>query len=247
MRFDGERRSALPFAAVSQDDLSEIERAIAGSEATLVYGTAPEAIAEDAFARLGCTSLGPLPEVVRPVKVGPLPLFLPFRRGRRSGVREILVDDPRVTRLWDRFSIDIGVAVERTARWFGPRIFGRSGYRVFVFEDGDRYVIRALCAFRVIGDRGVIAELLHDRSLAGMRAASHLVGLALRELHDAGARTVHAWSLPQSGSFPILTLHAFTPRRSPLHIGVRALDPSVAALVEERGHWYLSGLDFEDT
>jgi hypothetical protein len=184
--------------------------------------------------------------------MGRLPLLLPFGRSRRSGVREIFVDDPRVTRLWDRFSIDIGVGIERNARWIGPRIFGRpdAGYRVFVFEDGDRYVIRALCIFRMADGpegkkRGFIVELLHDRSITGMRAASHLVGIALRELSDAGADAVHAWSLTHSGSFPILARHAFVSDagRAKLRMGVRALDPSVAHVVEERGLWYVSALD----
>lgn len=268
MRFDGERRHAVPFEIASADDLDrrarEVEEAISSDRsAALVYGLVADDVADAVFSRLGCVSIGAVPELVRPLRIGvalgarPLPripLLLPFGRKPRSGVREILVDDPRVTRLWDRFSIDIGVSVERNARWLGPRIFGRpdAGYRVFVFEDGDRYVIRALCIWRITDEanpkEGFIVELLHDRSLTGMRAASHLVGLALREMSDAGVASVRTWSLTHSGSFPIFARHAFLPARAPrlgLRIGVRALDPAVAHLVEERPFWYLSGLDSE--
>jgi hypothetical protein len=118
---------------------------------------------------------------------------------------------------------------------------------VFIFEDGDRYVIRALCIFRQYH----VVELLHDRSIAGMRAASHLLGLALREMSDAGAEAVFAWSLVHSGSYPIYARHAFLPThagtpRTDLRLGVRILDPALGQIGSERHHWYLSGLDFDE-
>jgi len=45
-----------------------------------------------------------------------------------------------------------------------------------------------------------VLELLHDRSVTGMRAASHLLGLALREMSDAGTASARAISLAHSGS-----------------------------------------------
>jgi hypothetical protein len=131
-----------------------------------------------------------------------------------------------------------------------------AGYRVFIFEDGDRYVIRALCIFRLKaepdGIYGNVVELLHDRSVAGMRAASHLLGLALREMSDAGAEAARAWSLVHSGSFPLYARHAFLPMPRntsstlDLRVGVRAFDPALGPIVAERHNWYLSGLDLED-
>ena len=275
MRFDGERRGALALETRAAPDVDAFVRTAEATiaraterGAALAYGFVEAGAADVIFARLGWTSLGPAPLLVRPLRLASerlglpaaaramlprVPLVMPFARRRRPGVREILVDDPRVTRLWDRFSIDVPVAVERAARWVGPRIFGRpeAGYRVFIFEDGDRYVIRALCIFRTTttGARvqGAVLELLHDRSVAGMRAASHLLGLSLREMSDAGAESVSAWSLVHSGSFPLFARHAFLPAgRGPggLSFGVRAIDPALADLVARRHHWYLSGLDF---
>jgi hypothetical protein len=130
-----------------------------------------------------------------------------FRRRPRAGVREItsLPVDVRITRLWDRFSVDVGFALERNTTFFGWRIHERAGtpYRIFIFEDCDRYAIRAMCIFAVKEEGGksigYVMELLHDRSVTGMRAASHLLGLALREMSDAGAESARALALPHSG------------------------------------------------
>lgn len=83
-----------------------------------------------------------------------------------------------------------------------------------------------------------------------MRAASHLLGVALREMSEAGAERAIAWSLVHSGSFPILARHAFVPASwagtgLELALGVRAFDPALSHVVNQRHHWYLSGLDFD--
>ena len=279
MRFDGERRWALALEMGPGDDDPEdfiraAERAMTRAEkdgAALVYGFVDGRHASSVFERLGWTSLGPSPALDRPLRLAAAaarlnvpeaartvlpktPLVLPFGRRRRTGVREITTRDPRVTRLWDRFSIDIGVSLERNANFVGPRIWDRpdADYRVFIFEDGDRYVIRALCVFRVKAEAdgiyGHVVELLHDRSVAGMRAASHLLGLALREMSDAGADAARAWSFVHSGSFPLLARHAFlpAPRADRVEVGVRAFDPALEHIVTQRELWFLSGIDFDD-
>ncbi len=281
MRFAGERRYAVavePKTELGGESLrlaeEACERARAGG-AVLAYGFVDAPEADRAFETLGFASLGPAPLLVRPLRLvaaglsvglpraaqvllAKVPLVAPFGRARRTGFREIAVKEPRFTRLWDRFSIDVGVAVERTASYFEGRVFARplAGYRVFIFEDGDRYAIRAMCIFMVKGEPGArvgyVMELLHDRSVAGLRAASHLLGLALREMMDAGAEAARAWSLPHSGSYPIYARHAFVSPRAALrfgtkdvHIGVRAFDPEVDEVVRLRERWYLSYLDVE--
>ncbi len=251
MRFRGERRTVLMAAT---GDLQAVERALAAraatEEAVLAYGLAsPSAVA--ALQPQGWESLGRLPVLIRPLRLSALsgvlprlPLLAPFGRRRRAGVREIsdLPADVRITRLWDRFSVDVGAALERTTKLFAWRIHQRtgSGYRVFIFEDGDRYAIRALCIFTRSGH---VLELLHDRSVTGMRAASHLLGLALREMSDAGTESARALSLPHSGSYPIFARHAFFAAKEERVIGVRPLDPEVENTVLARDRWYLSYLD----
>jgi hypothetical protein len=198
------------------------------------------------------TSLGPVPLVVRPLRLWRAPLVAPFKKRRQSAVREIAVREPRITRLWERFSVDVGVAIERDAALFEERIIGQldRGYRIFILEDGDRYAIRAMCIFVVRGEIGYVVELLHDRSVAGMRGASHLLGLVVREMSEAGAASAHAWSLPHSGSFPIFVRHAFVPvperlRANRRRMTVRAVDPEVEDTVTRRESWYVSYLDAE--
>jgi len=276
MRFDGERRWALalemgPARGDTDAFIAGAQAAMARARrdgAALAYGFVDRRRSAEVFERLGWTSLGAAPALVRPLRLSAIasrldvpelartllpktPLVLPFGRQRRSGVREITTRDPRVTRLWDRFSIDVGAAIERSANFVGPRIWDRpdADYRVLIFEDGDRYVIRALCIFRVKAEAdgiyGHVVELLHDRSVAGMRAASHLLGIALREMSDAGADAARAWSLVHSGSFPMFARHAFlpAPREGGVDVGVCAFDPAIEHIVTDRQLWFLSGLD----
>lgn len=279
VRFGGRRRHALALEVPEGASRDEVVRYVVESSeraeregAALGYAFV-EAEAEAALDTLGWVPLGPVPTLERSLRLSPvlerwslpgavrsaiggLPLVAPFGRDRRAGVREITGDEPRVTRLWDRFSIDVGVAIERNASYLERRVLHRhdAGQRVLIFEDGDRYAIRAMCAFAVGDDargrHGRVTELLHDRSVTGMRAASHLLGLALREMLDAGAETARAWSLAHSGSYPIYARHAFLApprrRRSPdLRFRVRVFDPDLAAVVTQRDRWYLSLLDLE--
>jgi hypothetical protein len=265
MRFGGERRFALGLShdagETAEDFIARAERQselARGGGAALAYGFVAARSADRVFGALGWASLGAAPLLVRPLRLfGKVPLVAPFGRSRRSGFREIAVKEPRVTRLWDRFSVDVGVAVERTASFVDRRVFERldRGYRVFIFEDGDRYAIRAMCIFtverRAHEARGHVVELLHDRSVTGMRAASHLLGLALREMSDAGADSARAWSLPHSGSYPIYVRHAFLAppqrlRAEGVSFGVRAFDPDLEDAITARDRWYLSCLDFAE-
>jgi len=245
------------------DDVAREEPAV------LAFGF-PTASSTPAFLEaLGGESLGPAPLLVRPLRLGyaaerlklpravcalvpDVPLVVPFTGRRRASVREIVGHDPRLTRLWERFCIDVGISLERNAAFIKRRIFDRPecDYRVLIIEDGDRYAIRAMCIFVIKEEEGrrigYVMELLHDRSVDGMRAASHLLGLAVREASDAGAEALHAWSLTQSGSFPIFVLHAFVPVSDRLQFCVRALDPEVEAVATNRDRWYLSYLDADD-
>lgn len=260
IRIDGDRR--LARAALDEDAPDDAVAAFDFLEPARV----PKTLVEN-----DVVLLGDEPRLVRPLRASVFPILsrapgIPLlspvssSRRRRPGVREITAHEPRMTRLWERFSIDIGVAVERSAAFLSERAFGRAGpkHRVLVFEDGDRYAMRALCMFTsedalqadALGRRfGTVLELLHDRSVTGMRAASHLLGLAVREMSGAGADAVTAWSLPHSGGFPMFLRHGFVPlpkrlAQRPLRtFAVAPLEPELAPLLVRREHWYLSSLD----
>lgn len=270
VRFHGERRLVLACQAGAAGFAKVAVAASARGAregAALLYGFTDGRSSSRELDALGWELLGPVPALVRPLRLSSaaarlrlpavasallpnVPLVAPFGRQWRAGVREItaLPVDVRITRLWDRFSVDVGVALERNASFFGWRIHDRpaSRYRIFILEDGDRYAIRAMCIFTV---EGHVMELLHDRSVAGMRAASHLLGLALREMSDAGADSAVALSLPHSGSYPIYRRHAFFAAAEAAHgsqLAVRALDESVEDGVMRRDRWYVSYLDAMD-
>lgn len=193
----------------------------------------------------GFTSLGISPFLERRLAIGGVPLLAPFGRTPRTGFREIFVGEPRFGRLWGRFSVDVPVAIERAARFFDAHLFQRlsEGHRVFIMEDGDRYAVRAMCVFRVDAGLGTVVELLHDRSLDGLRHASHLLGLALRAMYDAGATTARAAAFPHSGTIPVFLRHAFRRTRGE-EVIVKPLDPALADVVTKRESWYVSYVDF---
>jgi GNAT superfamily N-acetyltransferase len=237
--------------------------------AALIYGFPNKSSAPGFFKKLGWSPLDPVPFLFRPIRLGyfaerlklaerarglvpAFPLVSPFGRSRRRDVNDVAWPDARMTRLWERFAKKVGVAVERDAEYLRWRIFDKPGekYRALVVENGSE--IRALCIYCVKekhgGRIGYLMELLFDPDFAGYRAASHLLGLAVREMADDGADSLLAWALPHSPTFPVLARHAFVPlperfRPIELHAGVRAFDPSLADLVTRRSAWYLSYLD----
>lgn len=244
----------------------------AAEGAALIYGFPNGNSAPGFFKKLGWLPLDPMPFLLRPLRlsygaerlklpkalrplVPKMPLVAPFGRRRRAGVRELTGTDPRLTTLWERFSKGIGVAVDRDAAYLQWRLFDRPGgdYRTLVLEEGGTdSQIRAMCSFTVKdkhgGRIGYVMETMHDRTLGGIRAASHLLGLAIRDMSDQGADSVLAWSMQHSPSFPLYARHAFFPlperfRPIELHVGVRAFDESVAPIVNRRESWYISYLD----
>lgn len=190
----------------------------------------------------GWIDIAPVPVVERSLRI-----VAPFGGRPRAGYRELTAVDPRLSRLWGRFSVDVGVATERDTKLFASRVFAGSTHRMFIVEDGDRYAIRGMCAFTVRDEDGVrvghVTELLHDRSVQGLRGASHVLGLALRAMKKDGATVARAWSFTHSGSFPIFARHVFLPRKNARVFRVRPADSSLADFMRERRHWYVSLLD----
>jgi len=230
-------RSFLIAGARHRVALVADPRGVPPDDVALAYGFFPTT--PDGWTELGA------PLLERRLRVGALPLLAPFGRTPRAGFREIAVQEPRTSRLWGRFSVDVPVALERGASFFAARVFDRAAYRVFIVEDGDRYAIRAMCVFTVRGAVGYVMELLHDRSVEGMRRASHVLGLALRAMSDDGAVVARAYGLPHSGTIPILLRHLFLRRREVV-LAARVLDPDLAPLVETPERWYVSYLDRDD-
>ena len=251
------RDSSTPALATKDEAMSEVRSfLIDGDRRRVAFTSAPGAFSPGAEENLafayalaeppaGWVSLGASPFLERPLVVAGVPLFAPFGGTPKKGFRELFVEEPRIGRLWGRFSTDVGVALERNPKLFDALVFARrnEGYRVFIVEDGDRYAIRGMCIFQVSGETGKVVELLHDRSLEGMRAASHVLGLALRAMQKSGARVARAAALPHSGTMPMFLRHAFRRVAGPPVI-VRPIDSAREDLVTYPEGWYVSALDF---
>ena len=243
MRLGGERQPVVVCSA-GASFVARATRAEEEEKAALVMGLAPLADVTALEAR-DWERVGAVPTLERKLRVlGRVPLVFPLRP--RKGVRDIsdLPADVRITRLWDRFSVDIGYALERTTKLFAWRIDGEPDgrRRTIIFEDGDRYAIRALCIFTVKDGIGYVLELLHDRSITGMRAALHLLGLALKQMSDDGASAARAISLPHSGSYALFALHAFFASKESTALMVKA-GPDVPDSIVVRERWYVSYID----
>ena len=232
----GERRRALVV-----DDASDVPER---SDVALAYGLLSEPPP-------GWASLGASLVLERPLRLaGALPIPVLLGGQPKKGFRAITVNDPRFSRMWGRFSVDVRAAIERDEKFIGPRVFDRAeerGYRVFIMEDGDRYAIRAVVVFTLKDSVGYVLELLHDRTVDGMKNAVELLGHALHTMRAEGAHVARALSLPHAGAAPMLRLHGFTrARHDRRELVVRALDPSVEAVVYDPELWYASYLDLDD-
>lgn len=230
----------------------------------LIYGFPNGNSAHGFFQKLGWTSLDPVPFLIRPLRtryvaerlkirapVPDLPLLAPVGLPWPGvQIAEISPDDPRIDGLWSAFATSVGVAVDRDVAYLGWRIGRRPGeaYRTFGLLRRDELVALAITNVKDKhgGRVGYLMELLHrpGRPDEGFAVLRH----ALLELARAGADAALAWCLPHAKNRLAHHLGGFVPlpRRFwpiELHVGVRAFDPAVAHLVNDRSRWYLSYLD----
>lgn len=235
--------------------------------ARLVYGFPNGSSAHGFFQRLQWQRLDPVPFLIRPLRTSYVLERLGFERYSRlvpdvrlhsiaqrgsRRVEEIRRFDDRATRLWDAFSTNIGVAVERDARYLNWRLIDKP-HEAYVSEGvcerdelvafvshvvkakhGGRigYVMEALCR----PGRELVLRGLLDRALANMT----------RE----GADVALAWCMPHARPFRAFVSTGFVPfpvrfRPIELHFGARAFSNN--SRVAKRAEWYVSYLDSDTT
>ncbi len=174
----------------------------------------------------------------------PRPLEYPLR------IERLRRFDERHTSLWEQFSRDVGVAVERDAQYLNWRLVDKPeveyvNYEVMLGEQVVAmlsYCVRAKHAGRV----GYVMEAL---CLPGMeRVLNWLLRYALRQMADAGADIALAWSAPHARTYNVFRRNLFAPfpervRPIELHWGVRGFTGRASELAGDRKQWYLSYLD----
>jgi hypothetical protein len=231
----------------------------AASGAKLVYGFPNGSSAHGFFQRLDWRDLDPVPFLIRPLRTRyvaerfRLPRFVPdlplyFGRGRFPAEPIARFDD-RATALWHRFAAQIGVAVERDARYLDWRLAkpGEDYTSAAAVAGGDYVALASHAVKDKHGGRiGYVMESLcapgHARELRG------LLGNALADMRRRGADVALAWCLPHSPTYRSFLRMGFLPfpekyRPIELHFGARSFDARHDAVVHDRRSWYLSYLD----
>jgi GNAT superfamily N-acetyltransferase len=237
-------------------------------EAACVYGFPNGHSAHGFFERLGWQRLDPVPFLVKPlraryllgkalrgrVKESLIPDFSLSFRGQpevEAGVILKVVDqiDERFSHLWSTFARDVGVAVERDAKYLTWRL-GKPGqsYRVVGAFEGEHLVGYAISTVKPKhgGRIAYVLELLFDplRPAVGRALLGELVQYATAENADA----ILAWNFRHSPNHGAFSRSGFLPlperlRPIQLHFGVLPLSELPDGALTRRADWYLSYLD----
>jgi GNAT superfamily N-acetyltransferase len=237
----------------------------AGAGAAFIYGFPNGNSAPGFFGKLGWHSLDPVPFLVRPLRSRYVLSRLPRIGSMAEHVPDIPLSpvlvsrwsptplerfDERVDALWQSFAARIPVAVHRNAAYLNWRLIQKPqvGYTILAVESGGS--LDAFVAFAVTkkhgGNVGYVLELLvrPGRERVGRR----LLAYATREMARGGADVVLAWCFPHSPNYGLYRRNWFVPfperlRPIELHVGVRAFDPKLTTLLNDRRNWYVSYLD----
>lgn len=234
----------------------------------LIYGFPNKNSAPGFFGKLGWTRFGEVPFLIKPLRLSYFLERLPVvGRGlskvlrynihravpRRTNLR-ILWDVPyaeQYDRLWQMFSQNVGVAVDRDAQYMRWRLTDNPthSYRnVAAFDESDEMV--AICIYSIQKKHGgVIAYLMDLIYLPGhSNAAEDVLGLVGDCVTEAGCDAVLCWCLPHSNNYALFLgngFRAFPPRLRPieLNFGARALSDRYSGTVSSADAWYMSYLD----
>ncbi len=213
--------------------------------------------------KLAWQPLDPMPMMVRPLRAGwairrltrgkvGLPAWLdlpiPKRKAHRPAGWELRTLSPlgdELTGIWQRFSSDIGFAVERDRQYLQWRL-RRPGasYEVVGAFHNERLLGFVIIA--VSGQAGKIMDLLYDPGEP--KAGSVLLAEAMSRLSKAGCGAAWAWNYDHSRNHGIFRSAGFlqVPLRmipDQLHSGARSLTTPPSPAAAERRQWYVSMLD----
>jgi hypothetical protein len=221
------------------------------ADAALLYGFPNLNSSPAFFGKLGWTSFGPVPMLIRPLRTGyflrRVSRFFPDVRLPIFGKK--LRNPEPITRFgdwatasWQRFSRTIACAVERDADFLNWRLQRNpSGtYRVLRAPD-DGFI-----AYTVVekhgGRIGYLMEAVGDE-----RTLAALIRTGLKEMQDDGADAVLAWcpaAAPNRAAHHQAGFHRLPGklRTTLVNFGARALkdrDPAIS----QTDSWYVSYLD----
>lgn len=221
------------------------------AEAGLLYGFPNLNSSPGFFGKLGWLPFGPVPMMVRPLRTGlllkrisrfapdwPVPILSRAHPGARAIDR--FGDD--ATESWDRFSVGIGCAVERSAAFLNWRLADHPTERYQLWQAPDG----AFAASTVTDKHGGRIGYLMEAVGPGTSLAP-LISTALRDMRARGAEVAFSWCLPTAPNYRAYRKAGFYPlpaRLRPILInfGVRPLGSASPSIGDVR-RWYVSYLD----
>tara|TARA_R110002049_G_scaffold241333_3_gene415193 strand:- start:9401 stop:10393 length:993 start_codon:yes stop_codon:yes gene_type:complete len=221
------------------------------SDCDLVWGFPNENAAPVWFNRLGWTSFGQVPFLVKPLRAGyflrKMGIERDFKISRERDNSALCITSAGewIDSVWERFSADIPVSRLRDREFISYRLFDSpdaDSYRVAASPDATDGALVATRQMEKHGGRiAYIMEAYGGRDLRG------LISSELGRLTDQGTELVLAWSYPWSPNYSTLRKCGFLPlpeRLRPISIWAGALPISPkGAAAYTKSNWYLSYLD----
>lgn len=217
----------------------------------LIWGFPNENAAPVWFNRLGWTSFGQVPFLIKPLRSGyflrkiGLDLDFPISRHRDANAESVASLGEWVNPLWNKVAQSIGVCRQRDRKYLSHRLFRSpeaDAYRVVVSSDARQGAVVATREMEKHG--GKIAYLMEAFGGNDLRG---LIASELGRLSDQGTELVLAWSYPWSPNYSALRKSGFIPlpdRLRPIRIWAGTSPVSeVGASASLKSNWYLSYLD----
>lgn len=217
----------------------------------LVWGFPNENAAPAWFNRLGWTSFGQVPFLIKPLRAGyflrKLGVDLDFRVSRHSdaNAKPVTSLGKWVDPLWEKVAEGIGVSRQRDREYLSHRLFHSpeaGSYRVVASADPNQGALVATREMEKHG--GQIAYLMEAFGGGDLRP---LIASELGRLADRGTELALAWSYPWSPNYSALRKCGFLPlpnrfRSIKIWVGASHISEK-GAPASIKSNWYLSYLD----
>ena len=171
------------------------------------------------------------------------------RLPKNATIKKIERFDDDATLLWNSFSSQIDVAVQRDAKYLNWRYFEKPNEDYKIYGYYDQEVLVGFVVFAIKekhgGSVGYIMELLYHREEESVGA--QLLRLATNKMIDKKTDVCLAWCFkhaPNYRAFKKQRFMTFIEKLRPitLHIGFRSLSITTP-LIKKRENWYISYSD----
>lgn len=235
------------------------------NEVALVYGFPNGNSIHGFITKLEWKNLDPLPFLIKPLKTKYFTerikflRFLPninlsfstFKNNKKYSVKEENHFPDNVTALWNKFSKQIQVAVNRDKTYLDWRYIHKPGGDYTIancYDIQNNYVGFVIFTVKEKhnGKIGYLMELMYD--LDNPKAGKLLLNYAVSKIKSQKADCILSWNLehsPNNGVFKKAFFINMPEKFRPieLHFGVRAFKDHLATIINNRNNWYISYSD----